>query len=140
MPRRYDHCECGGRKAGTAVQCRACYRTNAKRGAEHHSFKGGRVTTPEGYVKLRVYEKQGYVLEHILVMQEMLGRNLLPGENVHHINGVKNDNRPENLELWVKPQPKGIRVPDAVNHAIETLRRYAPEKLSAEAELEVTHG
>lgn len=66
----------------------------------------------------------GYVFEHILVMEEMLGRHLYPEENVHHRNGVRSDNRPQNLELRARPQSSGIRVTDAVEWAKEILRRY----------------
>lgn len=57
-------------------------------------------------------------------MEDALCRYLLPDESVHHLNGVKDDNRLENLELWVRPQPSGIRASDAVNWAKEILARY----------------
>jgi hypothetical protein len=49
------------------------------------------------------------VFERVLVMEERVGRYLLPDDPVHHLNGVKDDNRLANLELWVRPQPSGIR-------------------------------
>lgn len=51
-----------------------------------------------------------YVVERILVTEELLGRLQLDGETVHHRNGVRDDNRPEHLPLWTRPQPAGIRV------------------------------
>lgn len=86
-------------------------------GERHHAWKGGRMVTPKGYVAvLTPYHpslkgsQRRYVLEHRLVMEQITGRFLKPKEHVHHRNGIRNDNRPENLELWVNGHPPGQRV------------------------------
>lgn len=52
-------------------------------------------------------------------MESILGRPMHPWEQVHHINGVRDDNRPENLELWVISQPAGQRPADLAAWLVE---------------------
>lgn len=62
--------------------------------------------------------------EHRLVLAESLGRALRSDEVVHHRNGDRLDNDPQNLELWTVAQPKGQRVADKLAFVIELLARY----------------
>lgn len=88
-----------------------------KRGDQSHLWRGGLIKR-RGYVLRYAPEhhsikgqntQRKYVLEHRLVMEATIGRPLKRNETVHHINGITDDNRPENLELWGY-QPAGQRV------------------------------
>lgn len=131
----FDNC---GKKHLAKGFCTKHYRSfrawlDKDRSIENRS-KNNSTLDKEGYVLLYLPDhpncsKYGQYAEHRLVMEQMIGRYLTKGENVHHKNGIRNDNRPENLELWSSRQPKGQRVEDKVQYALEILALYAPERL-----------
>lgn len=84
------------------------------------------MTNVHGYVVKRFEKdrKRIQVIQHRKVMEDYLGRELLSGENVHHVNGIKDDNRIENLEIWETSQPSGQRLHEKGEFYIEWLERY----------------
>lgn len=84
------------------------------------------VRNGQGYVGRERQGENGreYQLQHAVVMEEQSGRRLRPEENVHHKNGVRDDNRLENLELWSKAQPPGQRIADKLAWAYEIIVLY----------------
>lgn len=112
------------RKDGRPKTCsRSCARKLDAQRNGPSNWKGGRNKINSGYWKVLVKDhpaadKNGYVLEHRVVMEKQLGRYLLDRERVHHKNGKRDDNRPENLELWLVPSrkdPAGQRMEDLMN-------------------------
>lgn len=76
----------------------------AKAGARNPQWKGGRTIASNGYVLVKrpehsAADSRGYVYEHRLAAEKKIGRALLPGEIVHHVDGIKTNNAPENLEV-----------------------------------------
>lgn len=103
---------------------------------EHKKANGtqGRYVRQDGYIRLSVPEGtpgrqgDGRMPEHRYVMQVHLGRPIRDEEDVHHINGQKDDNRLVNLELWARSQPRGQRAVDLLDWADEIRARYAAER------------
>lgn len=125
----YNACACGGLKFHRSKTCQAC--NVPASGEQSATWKTGKIFHKKGYVMRFAPEHPrartgNYVFEHILVMEEKIGRFLMENENVHHINGVRSDNRIENLELWTKPQPSGVRAIDLLQWARNIVNTYSP--------------
>lgn len=94
-------------------RCKSCMIPSGSSGAGHPCWQGGKTIDKDGYVKIHLsllpkheqtqftsmVRSNGYILEHRLVVARELGRPLTKTEIIHHLNGVKDDNRPENLQL-----------------------------------------
>lgn len=104
---------------------RVCSNKADKPGRREARGGKGRYINREGYVLIQTGRSpQKFEREHRLVMAEHLGRPLLPEETVHHKNGVRTDNRLENLELWPGRHPKSQRVEDLLDFADEVIALY----------------
>jgi hypothetical protein len=88
-------------KAKHPKTCGVVCRSASMSGAANPNYKRGYMESRSGYLMVMAGPKgnRRYRPAHRVVMEETLGRRLLVNEHVHHINGVKHDNRPENLEL-----------------------------------------
>lgn len=85
---------------------RFIYAHNFKKGPDSHNWKGGRLKDDKGYIRIWKPEhpradSKGYVKEHIVIFEEAYNCCALKWADIHHINGIKDDNKPENLEGMV---------------------------------------
>lgn len=136
-------CECNAEKwipkkelkRGKTKSC-GC-KTGFKKG---YNYKGSRTILRDGYVVFSLPEhpnsnQSGTIREHVYVMSEYIGRPLRQGETVHHCNGIRSDNRIENLELWASNHPPGQRIEDIVSHAKYILETYSDYQVPASLQI-----
>lgn len=113
-------------RGGGPALCGLHFQRMRKHGQLDLPKREARIT--KGYINSQGYRIVSFngrvVQEHRLVLERAIGRELTAEETVHHKNGVRHDNRLENLELWSGWQPPGQRVTDKVAWARQIIDRY----------------
>jgi hypothetical protein len=126
ISKRHPCIDCGELCYYKATRCRACYHKyqSTHTGAEAKKWRGGRVKN-HGYIEIYVGNGKRRKQEHRLIMESHLGRALNENEIVHHINGIKSDNRIENLAVL-----------DRHHHDVRTIQRIWQNRIQdLEAEI-----
>ena len=105
------------------LRCRSCSATRTSKGLKRN-WKGGRWQNSQGYIQIYKPDYshtncKGYVLEHILIWEQVHNKPLPKGWVVHHLNGVKIDNRPENLVAM--PRGKHLHLAEPYKKRIREL-------------------
>ena len=136
LPCSIDGCTKPRRARGWCVNHYALFRKNGGPLIQKRRSNGEGTINWMGYYLLKLPDHpnanvNGYVGQHRVIMAEHLGRPLLKGENVHHRNGNRADNRLGNLELWVTIQPAGQRVEELLEWARTIIERYGDGQASS---------
>lgn len=112
-----SYCVCGSQKSYLSARCQECARPKiAGREPTWRKNKSGYIISRD--------ENKKEIRQHRYVMEKYLNRKLKPHENVHHKNGIRDDNRLDNLELWSTSQPSGQRVGDKIEWCKWFLKEY----------------
>ncbi len=130
-------CGCGAiiiRKNYKKTQPQSFVKNHHLRGKRNPNWNNGRIETSHGHIFIYKPEhpnanKAGYVGEHRFVMSEHIGRPIASNENVHHINGIPNDNRLKNLILMTRSEHtsyhhKGLMKPNSLKNLIHGNNRF----------------
>jgi hypothetical protein len=135
LPVIFCKCGCGNQLSRNAVRNlrysskarkRGFIKGHQNRGGNSYLWKGGRIKNHQGYILIKMPENpfcdaNGYIREHRFIMEQHIGRNLKPNEEVHHINGINDDNRLENLVVLTKAKHtslhhKGLKKPNSLKN------------------------
>jgi len=108
------------------VYCRKCAGIN-RSGKNHPMWKAARTRNKDGYIVVTI-SRNKLEYEHRLVMEKYIGRKIKPNEHIHHVNGIKDDNRIENLVLMDKHEHASTTFVGRT-HTAETKQRLSLSKM-----------